>query len=248
MNTLDLTIFSSISLSEMDKVRLMRRIDTKYVFHVSILSQLLKEAAKHYQILDIDKKRQASYETLYFDTPLFTDYHMHHNGKLNRKKIRQRKYIDSRLCFLELKYKTNKGRTEKSRIAIKDFTDTLEHFDTFFQKHHISDLSNYQPALKNTFKRITLVDTKHPQRITIDTELIVKKPYDKTGKELSGLVVAEIKQDAKSQSIFAELLKQYRIYPAGFSKYAIGISLLYDTVKYNRFKSKLLYLQKITQP
>ena len=35
--------FSTISLEEMDKVQLMNRLDTKYIFHVERLSDILKK-------------------------------------------------------------------------------------------------------------------------------------------------------------------------------------------------------------
>ena len=43
------------------------------------------------------------YSTLYFDTNDKILYKHHHNKKGNRHKIRMRKYIDSNICFLEIK-------------------------------------------------------------------------------------------------------------------------------------------------
>ena len=45
-------------------------------------------------------------------------FHNHHNGKLNRYKIRFRDYINTKNSFLEVKFKTNKGETIKSRQEI----------------------------------------------------------------------------------------------------------------------------------
>lgn len=50
-----------------------------------------------------------------------TFYHDHHNGKLNRFKIRQREYMDTKTSFLEVKFKNNQRRTQHSgyqQIAI----------------------------------------------------------------------------------------------------------------------------------
>ena len=47
-----------------------------------------------------------------------TLYHDHHNGKLNRYKVRRRRYIDTDTEFLEVKLKNNKKRTIKSRIKL----------------------------------------------------------------------------------------------------------------------------------
>jgi hypothetical protein len=241
-----LSAFHSISLSEMDNVKLMQRIDTKYVVNVSLLPTILEQLHTTYRILEIKGNRQAKYKTLYFDTSNLNDYHTHHRGKANRHKIRMRQYIDSNLYFLEIKKKNNKGRTTKERISINQFSNNLADFNDFLERHGIST-KDYNPSLLNSFSRITLVDTDNPQRITIDTNLTVTHPVKNIHKELKNLAVIEIKQAQRSRSLFASALKEHHILPKSISKYGIGIAMLYDTVKYNRFKSKLLYLQKITQ-
>ena len=50
-------------------------------------------------ILTIDNKKIACYKTLYFDTKYFDFYHHHHNNKVNRYKVRIRKYVDSNLLI-----------------------------------------------------------------------------------------------------------------------------------------------------
>ena len=46
----------------------------------------------------------------------FDLYHRHHIGRSNRFKVRSRRYVESDLCFFEVKYRNNKGRTIKNRI------------------------------------------------------------------------------------------------------------------------------------
>ncbi|MGK0412641.1 MAG: hypothetical protein ACJA1B_000839 [Polaribacter sp.] len=58
---------------------------------------------------------------VYFDNFKVKFYFDHHNGRVHRTKIRQRKYVDSDLTFLEVKQKNGKGETNKSRIRIPDF-------------------------------------------------------------------------------------------------------------------------------
>jgi len=48
-----LSAFHSISLSEMDNVKLMQRIDTKYVVNVSLLPTILEQLHTTYRILEI---------------------------------------------------------------------------------------------------------------------------------------------------------------------------------------------------
>ena len=64
----------------------------------------------HYKCVEIENKRVSQYQTLYYDTKDMKLYNEHHNGHLNRYKIRHRTYVDSNLSFLEVKFKNNKGR------------------------------------------------------------------------------------------------------------------------------------------
>ena len=108
--------FDPIQLEEMEKVKLMNRTDRKYWFHFDFLPELLQTIKHDYYILNIDGKNQLPYTTTYYDTTKNKMYASHHNGKLNRFKIRRRSYVASRISFLEIKFKSNKGRTIKKRI------------------------------------------------------------------------------------------------------------------------------------
>ena len=94
---------ASLSLEELDRVRLLNRVDTKFLFPVSFLEGLLEETRNDYRILEIDGRRSFGYESLYFDTPGFDFYRQHHQGKPGRIKVRYRKYVDSGLVCFELK-------------------------------------------------------------------------------------------------------------------------------------------------
>ena len=113
-----LSEFDAISLGEMDRVALMNRVDTKYVFSEDILNEVLKKIKDDYFVLEVDNIRLNSYQSLYFDTKDFKFYYQHHNGKTNRTKVRYREYMDSGLCFLEVKQKNNKGVTNKKRMLV----------------------------------------------------------------------------------------------------------------------------------
>ncbi len=52
-----------------------------------------------------------------FDTPEFELFRWHHAGGRNRYKVRARQYVESRYTFLEVKHKTNKQHTVKSRLS-----------------------------------------------------------------------------------------------------------------------------------
>ena len=103
--------FDPITLEEMSGIRLMNRIDTKFLVNVNELPTLLEMAKKDYYVQEIASKRKAFYRTLYFDTPTAKMFTIHQNGKMNRQKVRIREYVESNLEFLEVKKKNNKGRT-----------------------------------------------------------------------------------------------------------------------------------------
>src|SRR5690606_15545601 len=105
-----LSQFRGISLEEMDRVKLMNRVDTKFAFRIELLPRLLEDLQGFYDVFEIEGTRLPSYESLYFDDDKFSFYHDHHNGKMSRFKVRFRKYVESNLHFLEIKHNF-KGRT-----------------------------------------------------------------------------------------------------------------------------------------
>ena len=130
-----LDFFDPISLEEMGKVRLMNRLDTKFVAPAGVLASLLEAALPHYFAQTIDGLRNMPYSTCYFDTADLKMYTDHERGKKCRKKVRIRRYeATPGLAFFEIKDKNNKGRTKKSRIGIEDEAD-LEPNAEFLGKH-----------------------------------------------------------------------------------------------------------------
>ena len=101
--------FNSVSLKDMEDVTLMKRVDTKFILNELSLKSILKELTADYNILEIDGLRLMKYNSLYFDTPDKKFYHDHHNKRINRVKVRIRKYVDSDLSFLEIKIKDKKA-------------------------------------------------------------------------------------------------------------------------------------------
>ena len=166
MDNLNLSSFDKISLDEMNGVSLMKRVDTKFILSESQLLKVFSKIQKDYKVLEIDNERLMQYSTLYFDTQNKKCFKEHHNGKLNRYKIRMRKYLVSDLCFLEVKKKNNLGVTNKTRRQIKDFETILSSGSKeFIYNSQINDLL-LEPALYNNFNRITLVNKNYPERVT----------------------------------------------------------------------------------
>ncbi len=70
--------FLPISLAEMDRVKLMNRVDTKFAFRISLLEELLDELKAEYKILEINTIRIQKYESLYCDDEKFSFFQDHH--------------------------------------------------------------------------------------------------------------------------------------------------------------------------
>ena len=186
-----------------------------------------------------------TYNSLYFDTKDHQFYREHHNGKINRLKVRMRKYVESELFFLEIKQKDHKGRTTKSRIPIKNFEKELSLASNDFIEKITAEKLDLTPALMNGFNRITLVNMQSNERVTIDFNLTytlgdVQKTYD-------GIAIIEVKQERfdRSSAIVREL-RNHGQFPYSISKYCIGMVNLYENLKYNQFKRKLIKLNKLT--
>jgi hypothetical protein len=232
-----------VSLSEMDCVKLMDRTDSKFVLSFDSLLPVLKQLPNQYRILTINKIRIFNYRTDYFDTPELSMYTDHHNGKLNRFKIRQREYVESNIRFLEVKYKSNKGRVIKDRIE-KSFRDQPA-FTGFVTGHTPYDPRQLSVILTNRFNRITLVNLKLKERVTLDFNLSFSD--EKQNAELSGLVIIEIKQNRLNmQSPVFKMLKEYGVRRESISKYCLGVSVLNRHHKLNNFKKTVNLINQLS--
>ncbi|MFI3297975.1 MAG: polyphosphate polymerase domain-containing protein, partial [bacterium] len=236
--------FDAITLPEMDKVKLMNRTDRKYWFNVSELVELLHDIKDKYYLLEVEGKRDLPYSTTYYDTPENEMYKNHHRGKLNRYKIRRRSYLVTDSSFLEVKFKSNKGRTIKKRIESEYPSDIFnEKEDKFIAKHTPYAALDLHSVLVNGFRRLMLVSKKLDERCTIDLELHF---VTEAGKfSLGELTIVEVKTDGRSKSVIIDALNARRLKPSGFSKYCVGRSIVDASVPNNLFRQKHRAIEKI---
>lgn len=236
-----------ISLEEISAVKLMDRNDFKFLLPVSMVPAVLSRVVPDYFVQEIDGIRIASYETLYYDTSAYRFYNDHTKGKLNRCKVRKRSYLDCDLHFLEVKRKTNTGKTKKSRIILENKEGIFgESHRAFIAKYGCPDLFLLFPVLTNYFRRITLVNKEKSERITIDYGLRFAKAGNGREIELPHLAIIEIKQEKNSSSQIKKVLSSMRIKMSGFSKYCTGLFLLTPAAGIKSYKRKLRYIEKIT--
>lgn len=236
--------YQPVSLAEMDAVKLLDRMDTKFVFCAEKLVHFLEMLRNDYKVLEVNGKRISRYETSYLDTPHLDTYHLHQQGKLNRFKIRYRKYVETDQVYLETKFKNNKCRAIKKRVKVR----SMDNLGTGNKEVHLIsqtpyDVSTLRPSLNITYNRITLVHRNNSERLTIDTGL--RFSLDGKSSEFPNLVIAEVKQDKNTKSEFIQLMHQNHIREISISKYCLGVSCLYPWVKKNRMKNKIMIINKV---
>ena len=240
---------ATITLDEMRDVKLMNRIDTKYVVSEGEMLTLLERMAEcGYRVQIIDGVRACRYDTLYFDTEDRDMYVAHHNSQLTRQKVRTRTYVETGLTFLEIKNKNNRGRTKKRRteIARESFYSFAENAAArvFYEENGRYAHEAISPALTTRFVRITLVNPRLTERLTIDITLRYEDMRSHTTASIPGMAIVELKQDGNTISDLKRIMLDMRIRPLKVSKYCLGTTLTVDGIKHNRFKQKLRNIAK----
>ncbi len=225
----------------------MTRIDRKYWFDFSMLEKVLHELQPICDVLEVKGKRIINYQTTYFDTPANDMYLHHHNGRLERYKVRRRKYETSGSGFFEIKQKNNKQVTRKMRIET-DFCDNhiIPGENEFLTANSPYKHSDLHPALSNNFYRITLISKCRKDRCTIDLQTQFMNQTNRY--QLNDVVIFELKRSSQlNSSPIVPVLRKLGIRQRGLSKYCTGRALLDDSIKKNAFKPRLRYLEKITK-
>ncbi len=240
----------AITLDEMNAVKLMNRIDSKYVTSEATLLRMLDAAAAAgYRVLETEGARISPYDSVYYDTAGLTMFYLHHNRRLVRQKVRTRQYVNSGDSFLEIKRKNNHGRTSKKRMAIPsdkmmDFGSIPEAAD-FLARYSWFQAGELSPSARTCFSRITLVNPALTERLTIDTKLAFTNFRTGLRTTLEDAVIIELKQDGRAASQMKGILLDLRIKPLRVSKYCMAITLTDPSAKTGRFKVKVRAIEKI---
>lgn len=248
MKLVDLDIlnrFKTISLAEMGEVALMTRRDRKFIFHKKVLSSVLESLPSKYDLLTIDSLPFSAYKSSYYDTPGFDLYLDHQRGKLNRYKFRFRNYLGTNTQFFEIKYRSSKGVTRKTRLEIQPGQAETDLIDNFMIQHSPFRLDKLEEKLSVNYSRITLVDKARTERVTLDFGLEFVNQNSR--KNFENLIVAEVKQLKITPSFFVDEMKKKRIREGAISKYCQAVYNLYPHLKANNFKFFKLNILKLTQ-
>lgn len=237
-----------ITLEQMESIKLMNRLDTKYVTTKSKLIELLQLVKDKYYVQTIGTMTVCPYRTTYFDTNDHVMYMMHHNKRATRTKVRVRTYLASGdLTYLEVKRKNNHGRTKKKRIQVPSLEESQSTVgaEQLVERKTGMSFASMHKVVQNLFDRITLVNLGKTERLTIDYN--IRFHNFETGRDAGSdqLVVVELKRDGNVFSPICSLLRDLHIHPTGFSKCCIGMVWTDPCLKHNNFKAKIRKLEKI---
>lgn len=245
--------FESHSLEQQNSAALMNRMDSKYVLPLSLFTPMMKEISQDYSILTSNEKKIFNYQTTYFDNKERQFYLDHHNGKLNRFKVRFRRYVESDIGFMEVKFKNNKKRTIKQRIPTNSLISNYKKVNEFIN-NTLGYTANLQTTLFVNYQRITLLNKHSLERITIDLNLRFRDATNKKQSLQDQVFIVEIKRQGKSLgSTCNRFLKNHGYKETNFSKYCMGCILTHSCkgsvpLKSNRFKPILHKLDKLNNP
>ena len=245
-----LMAFEPIDLDRMDTIRLMNRIDTKYVTTSSVLDAILRQAlACGYMMFVSEGVRIHPYDSIYFDTQDLRMFLDHRNSRLVRQKVRTRIYSASELCFLEVKSKNNHSRTKKKRISIppEEFTDFRGDglCSDFLSKITDYRADSLSPSVETSFSRMTLVDKDLSERITIDSGICFRNMRNGVTSGLGDVVIIELKRDGRKRSTMQDILLSLRVKPMRISKYCMGVALTDSRCRPGRFLEKIRACEKL---
>jgi len=243
-----LETFHPITLDQMSNIKLMNRIDTKYVTTKRQLIELLQLVHDKYYVQTIGTTTICPYRTTYFDTNEHTMYMQHHNKYAKRTKVRVRTYLTSDdLTYLEVKNKNNHGRTKKKRIRVDSLeaSKQTEGAEELVRRKTGLSLQSMHYVVQNEFDRITLVNMAKTERLTIDFNINFYNYETGNNADSDQLVIIELKRDGNIFSPICTILRDLHIHPTGFSKCCIGMVWTDKNLRNNNFKQKVRNLAKI---
>ena len=242
--------FPAIGLPQLDeKAAMLERLDRKYVVQETELRNALAQLVTSFDVLEIDGRRDFTYETCYFDDKHCSSYFAHHQGRRQRFKVRVRKYTDAQLCFVEIKLKGKRGVTVKKRLEYSmDKYGTLDdraraHLHSAYKALYHSDF-NYaiKPVLEMSYQRITLVAKDGLERMTIDGNLA----FSTTARSCridKNIFIVETKS-ANGNGIADKVLRSLHQHPTRpCSKYCVAMAALQEVGRYNNFLPALRKLR-----
>ena len=244
---------NTISLAELNsEASLLTRMDRKYLVPPGDTQHVISHLAPRAQVLQIDGLRHFRYASTYFDTPGLDAYFLAARKRRRRYKIRTRTYLDSGLCFLEVKTNGSREATVKDRLRYspddadrltdeaRDFVvERLVESDTCPSDEARRIADALVPVMDTTYERTTLHLPDDSARATIDAALTwgaLEPDGARTDRRMAinGLTVMETKNPSTAAPTDRLLWAQGHR-PTRLSKYATGMAVLHEKLPTNRW-------------
>jgi len=175
--------------------------------------------------------------SLYFDTPRFDVFHR--RGSFGRGKYRVRRYGCAPNVFLERKLKTRSMVTKRRSLVDTPSLNALEASDakagwTGAWFHRRLLLRGLRPIVQISYNRTARVEMTSlgPVRLTIDEDLRasgIEGPAfrsEQGAQVLPDKAVVELKFRRAMPAVFKELVAEFGLTPATFSKYRTAAQAL----------------------
>ncbi|MEU1757116.1 polyphosphate polymerase domain-containing protein [Micromonospora matsumotoense] len=228
--TTALAQLTPIGLAELtERAALQTRFDRKYLLPLAEIPHLLAGLDRTDQVLEIDGRRSFRYESIYFDTADLVCFRLTARRRRRRFKIRTRTYLDSGLCWLEVKTEGTRGGTVKERLPYRpDDSGTLTpgrpFVDGVLAALSTGPALTFSPTLTTSYLRSTLYLPATASRATIDVALHWE---DRQGRRLAlpELAIIETKTGSTASHVDRLLWRQGHR-PVAVSKYATGLAAL----------------------
>ncbi|MEV6301339.1 polyphosphate polymerase domain-containing protein [Actinoplanes sp. NPDC051861] len=220
------THLAAIDLAELTaKAALQMRVDRKYVLPVDAARSVLGRLDPTTRVLEIDGRRLFRYRSVYFDTPDLVSFRLTAHRRRRRFKIRTRTYLDSALCWLEVKTEGYRGGTVKDRLPYAScHADTVGPGRWFVDDILGEGALVLAPTLVTHYLRTTLYQPAGDSRATVDTSL-TWTGVDGRVISLPGMAVIETKTGSAVSPV-DRLLWSCGHRPVSISKYATGMAAL----------------------
>jgi VTC domain len=239
--------FEAASLQDVEeRAALQTRVDRKYIVDYETFQRVLSEVGDDYRALEIDGERLQQYDSVYFDTPELTAYKAHLQGRRKRFKCRTRLYGET-ACFFDVKRKGRRGQTVKSRLPLS----TSEHGSlttqaTAFLKrgllheYGMAAPAGLVPTLQTSFKRLTLIHSNKPERLTVDFGVTFSRQGSgKSYRMRPGHVLIETKSGSQLGTVDRLLLALGARPLTMCSKYSLGVALANPALPTNPYRPLL---------
>ena len=244
---------NTITLAELNsEASLLTRMDRKYLVPPGDTQHVINHLAPRAQVLQIDGLRHFRYASTYFDTPGLDAFFLAARKRRRRYKIRTRTYLDSGLCFLEVKTNGSREATVKDRFKYDpDDADRITPDGHLFVIERLVESGTCTPdeartiadalvpVMDSTYSRTTLHLPHDEARTTFDTQLTWDL-FGPDGKRLErGVSVGHLNvvetKNPSTASPTDRLLWHQGHRPARISKYATGMALLHGKLPTNRW-------------